>query len=107
MLPADVVACPLCGTPCRIAAGVCDTCGQALGEEPDLPQLRAEELELTKRLAGFGLAAAGTLVVSILLPLGWVLLLLPGAGLFDSASRLRAIRGRLRRLERGEPPTSF
>ena len=101
----DVIYCPLCDVPHRMAAVVCDGCGQALHEPVDLDALRDERDERKKNIVFALVGIVGMLVLNIAFfggaafiittaPLGW---------LIWSWIRFRALCQRLARASSSQP----
>ncbi|MBN9162910.1 MAG: hypothetical protein J0I07_18235 [Myxococcales bacterium] len=95
----DVIHCPLCNLPCRMAAAVCDGCGQDLHAPLNLAQLR-DESAVRKReivLALFVIVVMLVLNVALFEGAAYVVLLAPFGWLGWTWIRLRALSQRLAR----------
>lgn len=94
-----MIHCPLCDVPHRIAAVVCDSCGQAIHAPLDLGALR-DERETQKRtiaIALFVIAAMLALNVAFFGGGAYVIATAPLAWLIWTWIRFRALSQRLSR----------
>ena len=104
-MAAEVVICPLCDTPCRSSAIVCDICEQPLGRETDLAALEAIIRDAQAHILRWGVAFVALLGISMFVLHGaFLIMAVAGTGLGGQVVRLRHARRRLRRARR---PTTF
>ena len=84
MAATDVIHCPLCNLPCRMAAVACDGCGQDLHAPLNLAQLRDERASLKRQIVVALFVSLAMLAVNVAFfggaayvihtaPLGWLI----------------------------------